>query len=157
MKRSNLLDEMQEKKRLQIESRGLWVAYFGIVLVILVQYMLGDKTLLRNIAGELVVLFAVACYLVPNYIKHGIWSTKWKPTLKTNLIISSITGLLVAVSKGVVSYVRYGKLAGSMATAAFVFLSTGALIMLVLTICAQIYKRRVQKLENPTEDNAPKD
>ena len=153
MKQNNLLDEMQDQKRLQIESRGLWIAYFGIALVILVQAALGGENLWRNLAGELAVLFVVACYLLPNYIRHGIWSTRWKPTLKTNLLVSGAAGLLVAVYQGIISYVRYEKLAGSVATAIFMFLITGALTMLLLTLCAQLYKRRVQKLENPTGDD----
>lgn len=39
--KKNLLDEMQEQKLLQLESRGFWIVWWGLLLSILVQRGLG--------------------------------------------------------------------------------------------------------------------
>lgn len=158
MKRKKILDEMQDQKRLQIESRGLWVAFYGLVLMALVQSaLIGDPQLrLRANAGEIVLLIALAVYLLPCYIRNGIWSTTLKPTFKTNLIISCAAGFAAGLFWGILSYIRYGKLTGSFATAAFVFFGTVVPCMLLLTLFSWMYKHRLQKLENAPEDGADK-
>ena len=37
MKRRNNLDEMQEQKLLHIESRGYWLAFWGLAAALIIQ------------------------------------------------------------------------------------------------------------------------
>lgn len=147
---------MQEQKRLLIESRGLWVAFYGLALMVLVQSaLIGDIQLrLRANAGEITLLIVLAVYLLPCYIRNGIWSTRQKPRFKTNLILSCAVGFAGGLFWGILNHVRYGKLSGSITTFVFVFFGTVVPAMLLLTLFSWLYSRRMQKLENAPEDRA---
>lgn len=53
MKSKNILDEMQDQKRLKIESFGLWIAYFSLAASIFVQVVITRESILRTIAATL--------------------------------------------------------------------------------------------------------
>lgn len=152
MKRKNILDEMQEQKRLQIESNGFWIAFFGLAVVIVAQSVFQKGFSFQTVSGEFTVLVVLAIYTIPAYLKYGIWSTRHKPSFKTNCILSVIGGLIAALPRGITSYFEYGKLAGSIATAIFLFGFTFALILSLATLCTWLYNRRVRKLEDAPED-----
>lgn len=151
MKRKNILDEMQEQKRLKIESNGLWIGYFGLTAAVLVQALIMQGSQFRTIAGELIILLVLAIYLVPCYLKHGIWSTTYKPSFKLNCFASLFAGLVVGILLFIRTYLRYGKLAGSVATAVFFAGFIFAVCIALLTLCAWLYNRRVKKVEDSPE------
>lgn len=97
-KKSNL-DELQELKLLKIESRGYWLAFWGLMIVILAE-ILANETL-QAIMGELVVFFVLGIYMVVSRCFAGIGERKWDMNRKTILIISSIAGLGVAVFESI--------------------------------------------------------
>lgn len=151
MKSKNILDEMQDQKRLKIESFGLWIAYFSLAASIFVQIVITRESILRTIAGELIILLVLGIYCIVNYIKQGLWSTTTKPSFKTNCIPSACAGLIVALFGGGISYVRIDNLIVSIAIALSAFLIIFALCLGLLTLCAQLYKRRIKKLEDAPE------
>lgn len=149
MKKNNL-DEMQEQKLLKIEHTGCWIAYWGLVISIIVQGIIGSE-LTGNIVGELCVLFVLSIYLAVASIRNGIWDRKFKPTLKTNLSLSLLAGSAAGLVRFIISYQTYHKLVGSIATFVFVMLFTFILCLVMLSLSTLFYKKRKKTLENESD------
>lgn len=150
-KNKSMLDEMQEQKLLQIEHRGCWLGLFGLGIAIYVQTALGHNSF-EAIGGESVVMLVMAIYILADCIRNGIWDRKLKPNLKTNLVLSLITGLAVGAFWFVVSYYRYHALIGSLATFACMFFCSTVLVLATLTATSAIYNRKKKKLDQQAED-----
>ena len=140
------LDERQELKLLKIEHNGCWIAFWGLLIVMAIQMIVGNDSI-KNLAGEGAVLMSLAFYLLVACIRNGIWDRRLKPNLKTNIIASSIAAVLAGIIWFGVSYRNYHKLIGSIATGIIMFVQVEILCLLALMISSKIYKRRVQKLE----------
>lgn len=137
------LDERQELKLLKIEHNGCWIAFWGLLIVMAIQMIVGNDSI-KNLAGEWAVFMSLAFYLLVACIRNGIWDRRLKPNFKTNVIVSSIAAVFIWFS---VSYRNYHKLIGSIATGIIMFVQVEILCLLALMISSKIYKRRVQKLE----------
>lgn len=146
-KRKNNLDEMQEQKLLKIEHNGAWFAFWGLLMTILIQVVIGGKNLFRNIAGEWIVFVCLAVYIAVSCLKNGIWDRKLQPNVKTNMIVSLVASTISGLVFFASSYLKYQKLYGSIATGIIVFIGIFALELIALTIFMLIYKKRVKKLE----------
>lgn len=140
------LDERQELKLLKIEHNGCWIAFWGLLIVMAIQMIVGNDSI-KNLAGEWVVFMSLALYLSIDCMCNGIWDRKLKPNLKTNIIVSSIAAVVAGIIWFSISYRNYHKLIGSIATGIIMFVQVEILCLLVLMIFSKIYKRRVQKLE----------
>lgn len=149
-KRNNHLDEMQEKKMLQIEHNSFWMCFWGLFAAIYIQIALGNGDI-RCIGGEAVVLTVVALYLLVDCIRNGIWDRKLQPNRKTNMVLSLVTGLAIGGFWFVLSYHRYHKLIGSLATFVIVAVSMGALVMLCLSLTEAIYRKRKKQLDEQAD------
>lgn len=147
-RKKSLLDEGQEQQLLRIERNGVSIAFWGLFIALLFQSItsIGDPT------GETIVFLCLACYLAFASVKSGLWDRRWKPSPKINLIASSIAGLGIGILYFFVSYIRYDKFYGSIATGIFMFISVFIVSLLALTIMSNIYKKRVEQLENQAED-----
>ena len=143
--KSNLY-ERQELKLLKIEHNGCWIAFWGLLIVMLIQMIVGNDSI-KNIAGEWVVFMSLVLYLSIDCVRNGIWDRKLKPNLRTNIIASSIAAVLAGIIWFGVSYRNYHKLIGSIATGVIMFVQVEIVCLLALMIFSKIYKRRVQKLE----------
>lgn len=142
----NNLDEMQEQKMLKIEHTACWIGFFGLLAAIYVQMAIGNRGI-RAIGGESVVILVMGIYIVVGCIRNGIWDRNAEPTPKTNLIISLVSGLVFGGFWGVLSYVRYHKLVGSLATFVLMFVVVAVMIMLVLTVLSGAYHRRKYRMD----------
>jgi len=147
----NNLDEMQEQSLLKIESRGMWIAYYGLTLSILIQAFFGGEQTVRSIAGECILLLVLSVYVCAACLKKGIWSRGLKATPKTNAAVSVIAGLIVGIFGGVRSYLNYHKAVGSVAVFVFCTFCTFAVTFALLTACAAAYKKKAQRLESEIE------
>lgn len=145
MKKNNL-DEAQEQKMLKIEHNAYGIAFWGLLIAMIVQKLTGNDSL-KNTIGEMAVFLAMCGYVMIACLKEGIWDRKLKPNGKTNLISALAAGAVVGILQFVYSYRNYGKLYGSIAAAVFVFLSTATLCYAALAITTRLYKKRVKKLE----------
>lgn len=108
------LDERQELKLLKIEHNGCWIAFWGLLIVMAIQMIVGNDSI-KNLAGEGAVLMSLAFYLLVACIRNGIWDRRLKPNFKTNVIVSSIAAVLTGIIWFSVSYRNYHKLIGSIA------------------------------------------
>lgn len=156
-KKSNQLDEMQELKLLKIEGNGLWLVFYGLLIVIFLQIILGMGRIdmLRNIAGELVVFLCLCIYLVARCIRNGIWDRRLKPNLKTNLIVSLIgslfSGTVIFIGNW---FVVYNKLWTAFLSGFGTFLCTFVLSFAAVSITARICKKRAATLEEDSEEHS---
>lgn len=147
------LDELQELKLLKIEHNGCWLAFWGLLAVMIIQIVAGNDSR-QNLAGEWIIFMCLAAYLTIGCIRNGIWDRKLKPNFKNNIIASIIAALVMGIIWFFVSYRNYHKLVGSIATGIFMFFSIGILCFLALTFCSMLYKKRLQKLEDTDEDSS---
>ena len=157
MKKMNSnLDERPEMNLLKIEHNGCWMAFWGLLAAILFQEFPGINSI-SSIAGELIVFMCLAIYLVISCMKNGIWNRKLKPTLKTNAIVSGAAGTVMGIIWFVIFYRNYHNFIGSIMTGIFMFLSTGILCLIMLSLSAALYKKRIQKLEEAEDDSENND
>lgn len=140
------LDERQELKLLQIEHNGCWLAFWGLLLVILIQILSGNDGI-RNIGGEGIVFMCLAFYILISCIRNGIWDRRLKANFKTNIIVSTIAALVMGIFWFILSYKNYHKLEGSIAVGVFMFVVVEVLCLIALVIFSKMYKNRLQKLE----------
>ncbi len=147
----NNLDEMQEHKLLKIEHNGMWFAFWGLFIVILLQMVIEKGEGFRSIAGEFIVFMCLCIYIFVACMKNNIWDRKLKPNLKTNFILSiaggSVTGLIFFTK----SLIQYDKLEGAIMTGVIMFIFVFILTLFLLSISALLYKKRVKKAEESIE------
>lgn len=148
----NNLDEMQEQTLLKIESRGMWIAFYGLVLSLLVRVLIGGEQVGRSILGESILLLILSLYIVISCLRHGIWDRKLRPTPKTNLILSVAAGVAVGIAVSVRSYLNYHAAIGSAAVFLFCAGMTFVLCFIAMTACAKLYEKKKSKLEAEEED-----
>ena len=143
--KQNKLDEMQEQALLKIEHNGCWFAFWGLLVMMAAEALLGFGV--KAIAGEWIIFMALALYLCIDCIRHGIWDRHLKASRKTNLIAS----LLAAVSVGVFSGLMANRYAAEILdyllpgiiSAVFTFI----LCFAALSLGMALYKKRRDKLE----------
>ncbi len=152
MKQKNKLDEMQEQKLLKIEHNGVWIAFWGLLLMIIIQTIAGGENALQYMAGEFIIFMALAIYLLAACLKNGIWDRRLAPNLRTNTIISLITSLVCGLTIFAVSYFSYHNFMVSVASGFFAMMFTLVLTLLALSVTAAMYKMRVAKLENTIDE-----
>ena len=93
--RKNMMDEMQEQTQLCIESAGYQVAFWGLLAAMVVQGILHCP--LASMAGEWVVFMTLCLYVLVREIRSGLWARHLKPNLGTNLVLSLLAGVVMAV------------------------------------------------------------
>ncbi|WP_050749593.1 DUF6773 family protein [Slackia heliotrinireducens] len=144
---NSYLDECQEQTLLRIERNGCWLAFWGLLVALIVQRVAypADYDITK---GEMVVLLVLAVYLTVACMREGVWDRRLRPDAKTNAVVSCIAGLV----PGFVMFMQvYGnfpdKIVGCIAAGAFVTLMAGGLCFAVLSILAAAYRKRVAELE----------
>jgi len=152
-RRQNNLDEMQEQRMLHIEHNGCWLAFWGLLIAIIVQTVLysGDP---RVMAGEWIVFMALSVYMMVACVRNGLWDRRLKSDWKTNLIASLIAGAAMAAISYGISWFRFHRPAGSLAVAAVTGCAVFVLCFLTLLLTARLTARRKARLEaEPEEDD----
>lgn len=147
----NDLDEMQEQTLLKIESRGFWLAFYGLTIAILIQVFIGNAPTL--IAGESVLLLILSGYVCGACLRNGIWSRGLKANPQTNAIVSAVAGLIVGIFWAVRSYLNYQNPIGSAAVFVFCAGMTFAAAFAILSFASAVYKKKKQTLESEDEDS----
>ena len=152
--KKNNLDERQEQIMLQIEHAGCWIAYWGLLISILVQEIVyrGD---FHYIVGEWIVFFILCIYVLTGCIKNGLWDRHIKPTMKNN-VIASLIGAGVIFLFTFLMIIRnfpdkpVGAVAAGLISAAVVFV----LCLIALSAAKRATEKKKEELEkeDPEED-----
>ena len=140
------LDEMQQAKLLKINSNGMNLCYIGLLAAILIQWLV--KRDFSAIIGEVIVFFLLVFYITGASIYEGLWSSKVKPSIRSNLLIS----LIPAAAVGVLLVLRNALSAdaSTVLSAPVILLLMGiayALCMAVLSALLCLYNRRRSVLD----------
>ena len=140
------LDEMQQAKLLKINSNGMNLCYIGLLAAILIQWL--ARRDFSAIMGEVIVFFLLVFYITGASIYEGLWSSKVKPSIRSNLLIS----LIPAAAVGILLFLRNALSAdaSTVLSAPVILLLMGiayALCMAVLSALLCLYNRRRSVLD----------
>ena len=152
--KKNNLDERQEQIMLQIEHTGCWIAYWGLLISILVQEIAyrGD---FHYVVGEWIVFMILCVYVLSGCIRNGLWDRHIKPTMKNN-VIASLIGAGVIFLFTFLMIIRnfpdkpVGAVAAGLISAAVVFV----LCLIALSAAKRATEKKKEELEkeDPEED-----
>lgn len=149
----NNLDEMQEQKLLHIEKTGFWMLYILIAFDLIIKVMTGVPK--KDVLVEMLCFMAVGIYTFVMCVKNGIWDRHIQAGARTNIVVSIISGLIVAV----LYLIDYAKRSGvhynwkaAAGAAGFSGLLTTLITLLLLCLGTAFYQRRVRVLEEESED-----
>ncbi len=151
-KTKNMLDEMQDNKLLKIEEFGFWLVFWILFAAVLLQALLG--TTLKELAGEIAALFAASVYIVYSCLKNGLWTRKYTPTLKANIIASAIASFILGLINAVRAFVILKRPIALRPTLQIVAISVVVYILCfaLLELSRLIYKKRREKLDDVEDE-----
>ena len=141
MKHNNL-DEMQEQELLKIEHNGCWLAFWGLLLAIIVQAISGKG----DPFGEWILFMVLAVYLGIACMRKGIWDRRLKMDGKTNLLVSLVAAVCAGAFMFAFSYLRFDSLDGAIASCAIMAVSVFVLCLIALSLAARATKKRQEAL-----------
>ncbi len=151
MKKSNL-DEMQEQNLLRIEHNGYWLAFWGLVVAMVIQMIVGGAQAFQHMLGEFIILMSLCAYTVIACIKHGIWDRRLAPNFKTNLLMSLGTGIVMGIATGISAQLRFNPGPISIILIGIItFTSTAGLCLVALTLAKSIYTKKLKKINTDLE------
>ena len=154
MKRKSNLDEMQEQELLKIEHNGCWLAFWGLLIAMIVQSFAYGNMDYKTLAGEWIVFMVLALYLAFACVRRGIWDRKLAMNTKTNLIVSAIAGIVMGIFNAVMVFKNFHKPVGTIVAAAIVAVITSVICFAVLSIMMkQTQKRKAAMEAEPADAN----
>ena len=143
MKKSNL-DEMQEQEMLKIEHYGCWMAYWGLLAAMVIQMVMRVPG--AQMLGEWIIFVIMSLYICIACMRKGIWDRRLKANQKTNLVISLLAAVAVAVLV-ILSNPYLSEPLDYVLTAGLTVVFTFVLCFFVLSISMKLYKKRREKLD----------
>ena len=147
------LDERQEQAMLKIERNGCWLAFWGLFIVMIIEYITFGYQDLRAVAGEWIVFMILAIYIAIDCTKSGIFDRRLKPTAATFVVCSIVGGLVAGLILGIVQYRRYPEFPGIAAAMGCVIgVITAGLIFLSLAVCAKKIKDQEKRANAEYDD-----
>ena len=149
LRKSNL-DEQQERKLLEIESRGYWLAFWGLLVTLLVELLVMKD--LRAIAGEWILLMGLALYLAISCMRAGVWARRMDMIRKTCLLASLVGALCVAGFMFGFSYLRFQRPLGALRVGAIIGLISFGVCYLVLRLVVRATQKRQDELNAEPKD-----
>ena len=143
MKKNNL-DEMQEQELLKIEHYGCWMAYWGLLAAMVIQMVMRVPG--AQMLGEWIIFVIMSLYICIACMRKGIWDRRLKANWKTNLVISLLAAVAVAVLV-VLSNPYLSEPLDYVLTAGLTGGFTFVLCFAALSIGMKLYKKRREKLD----------
>lgn len=140
--KSSKLDEMQEIQMLKIEHYGLWLAFWGLLVITIVQASM--KVPFQQYAAEGFLLCVLAVFELAASLKYGLWDRTGKPSLWLNLLAAFAAAAITGGS----TFAGRGYWPGALLSGAFSFLLTFGILQLL----ASFYRKRRAKLDHVEED-----
>ena len=152
MKMKNNLDEMQEQELLKIEHNGCWLAFWLLLISLIVQSIAFGAAQYKIIAGEWIVFMILALYLAIACARKGIWDRKIPMTNKANLVVSLIAAVGFGAFNAVMIFKNYHKPVGTVIAAAVTAVITFIICFAALTVTMKQAQRRKAILEAEPAD-----
>ena len=142
-RKKTVLDERELQEMYQAEHFGLWVMYGLLCAAIVVQMFMGAA--LSQMAGELVVLILSSVAMVIANVRHGIWDTDSRPSIRGNAGYSLGAGVCVAVLQTAMK--------GNLSAALLTGVCTALLVFAALTVLMRYMMRRQAKQEKELDND----
>ena len=152
--RRDKLDEQQEQKLLKIESRGLYLAYIGLLVEMVAKMLLTRSAQMPT--GEWILFMLLSVYMIVACTRAGIWDRRLDTSRRTSVIVAGAAALLTGAFMALVVYLR-----GKDPLAALAVCALATLVCFVLCYLGQrlgviLVRKRQEKLnaepENEEED-----
>ena len=89
------LDELQKQILLGIESRGFWIAFWGSLILLIVQMIFANNII--SVISSWLLFMVLAIYEAVSCLKAGIWNSSLYISKKRNAFISSIIAICMGV------------------------------------------------------------
>lgn len=140
--KSSKLDEMQEIQMLKIEHYGLWLAFWGLLVITIVQASM--QVPFQQYAAEGFLLCVLAVFELVGSLKYGLWDRTGKPSLWLNLLAAFAAAAITGGS----TFAGRGYWPGALFSGVFSFLITFG----VLQFLSSLYRRRRAKLDHAEEE-----
>lgn len=135
-----------------MESKGFWLAFFGLFAAILVQIFLYGSEFADHTTGEFIVFLVMAIYLIGGCLKNGIWDRHLQATPAVNIGCSFLAAALAGLFNAIMSYRNYHSVGGAVAVFIVYFFMVGIILSVTLCVCTAFYQRRRKQLEEENED-----
>lgn len=152
MKKKTNLDEMQEQELLQIEHNGCWLAFWGLLIAMIVQGIAFGTLDFRTFAGEWIVFMILSLYLAAACVRKGIWDRRLAMNTKTNLIISAAAAAVLGIFNAVVIFKNYHKPVGTVLASVIVAAITFVICIVTLSIMMKQTQKRKAAMEAEPAD-----
>lgn len=148
------LDERQAQQMYQIEHRGFWFAYFGILALLLVEILTNSPAL--PIGCTTALLLALSIYTEFCCIRRGLWDWRLKPNTKNNALMSMIGAICVFVFT-LLMYTKQGYFVHNPKILCLCALIAGfftfLLTFFLLSVTARVCRKRSKQLEEACEED----
>lgn len=145
--KSNLLDEMQEQKLREIESKGFWGTWAALLGAFLIQCAMGGPA--SQWMGEWIIFMGMCFYGVIMCLVNGIWERHCIASTPANVVWS----LAAAAAVAVYTWMQNHYLPGALITG----VCTGLLCFVCLQAGVAIYKKRRHALDEGDEADEPEE
>ena len=152
MKKNNNLDEMQEQELLAVEHNGCWLAFWGLLIAMIVQSFAFGSMDFRTLAGEWIVFMVLALYLAIACARRGIWDRKLEMNTKTNVIVSAVAAVLFGIFNAVMVFKNYHKPVGTIIATVIAAAITFILCLAALSIMMKVTQKRKAAMEEEPAD-----
>jgi len=142
------IDERQEKELLKLERIAFWIAFWGLAVSSLTQFLVFNADL-KQIAGEVIIFFVMTVCIVCGNVKNGQFGYyDNKMSMKECLVYSSLT---------TVAYIILLTIKLGFPKNIFLYRVIPALCVLVISfivfsLYGLIIKKRRNKLANEYQD-----
>ena len=134
---------------LTIESRGFWLVWSLLLVVLLVEGILGFTA--REMAGTWAVFMIGCAYIVAACLRTGLWSRNIKAAIGANLVGSLIAGVVIGVFTFIKMSAYDAPLSIMLVSVGIAAAITFVLALVALQLCSAAYKKRHEQLENELE------
>ena len=146
----NSLSDSQKTTLLKIEAGGCRLAFWGLLISLVLQMSFNNHSW-RNLIGETVVFLLLDVFIIMSCLKKGIWDKNLKPNLKTNAIMSFIISTVIGL---VFFYVglKYSIDTYTALTNALIIFSISFVCFVAgFTIYALVARKKLQEVEEEAE------
>lgn len=154
-KLKKVVDERQELEILRIEHVCFWIAFWALLISIIVQALFLQVPI-TQLAAEWIIFMICCVGVIIGCIKKGQWDCYSEPGIKSYVIYSLIGSFVFSILFAAAGYVKWESLRAhpfmfiAVVFILFAFLFVGIFVAMILTGTA--VKKRRQKLEKEYSD-----
>lgn len=147
------LDELQKQILSGIESRGFWIAFWGSLILLIVQMIFANNII--SVISSWLLFMVLAIYEAVSCLKAGIWNSSLYIS-KKNTFISSV----IAICMGVFQFILVSQRGESTYKTIIVLVSVIAVTFFLcfsaIIIIGKAAKKRRDKLDAEPDDTMDK-